>query len=108
MSGNTNRSQHDLDLDLSNTDRDENPGSIISLIRYGDFEYLTTGDATSDDWKENPFWCLSPILMCTNEIGSCSGSKSGNNQLQTPQDMGGLALGWHQIVAGSNPKQQGG
>jgi len=54
VNGNTNRSQHDLNLNLANTERDENPGSIISLVRYGDFEYLTTGDATTDDWKVKP------------------------------------------------------
>jgi len=32
--------------------RDENPGSVAALVRLGAFEYLTCGDATSDDGKK--------------------------------------------------------
>ena len=32
--------------------KDENPGSLIMLVTLNEFEYLTTGDATSDDWKK--------------------------------------------------------
>jgi competence protein ComEC len=55
--GDTKGSGHDLSrLDPAAPDfiKDENPGSIIQLVTLGNFEYLTTGDATSDDWKSEP------------------------------------------------------
>lgn len=52
--GDTRGSQHDLDLDPSADDIDENPGSIALLITLGDFELYTAGDQTSDDWKPKP------------------------------------------------------
>lgn len=47
--GHTRGQGHDIDLDPSKRRLDENPGSIIMLVRYGEFEFLTTGDATSND-----------------------------------------------------------
>jgi len=50
--GDTEGAGHDIaNLDPSSGEIDENPGSIALLIRYGDFEYLTCGDATSDDFR---------------------------------------------------------
>ncbi len=52
--GDTRGTQHDLDLDPSDEDIDENPGSIALLITLGGFELYTAGDQTSDDWKHEP------------------------------------------------------
>lgn len=55
--GDTKGAAHDLDkLDpaKANFIKDENPGSIIQLVTLKEFEYLTTGDATSDDWISKP------------------------------------------------------
>jgi len=42
----------DYDFDVAAKAQDENPGSVAALVRLGAFEYLTCGDATSDDWKK--------------------------------------------------------
>ena len=47
VNGDTEGSQHDLPLDPSIQDIDENPGSIALLIRLGDFEYYTAEAARS-------------------------------------------------------------
>lgn len=54
--GNTRGEKHDLPLDPSGASSkfDENPGSIALLVKLGDFEFLTAGDQTSDDWKHHP------------------------------------------------------
>jgi competence protein ComEC len=55
--GDTKGAAHDLGrLDPAAPDfiKDENPGSILQLVTLGNFEYLSTGDATSDDWKNEP------------------------------------------------------
>lgn len=52
--GDTRGRTHDLDLDPSDQNVDENPGSIALLISLGDFELYTAGDQTSDDWKSEP------------------------------------------------------
>jgi len=49
--GDTEGNSHDHDLDPSNKDIDENPGSIALLIRLGEFEFYTAGDQTDNDWK---------------------------------------------------------
>lgn len=55
VNGDTVGDAHDIDgLDPSKDDIDENPGSLIMLVSLGEFEYLTTGDATSNDWKPKP------------------------------------------------------
>lgn len=50
--GDTKGMKYDLDLDPSAGKIDENPGSLMILICYHDFEFLTTGDATCADWKD--------------------------------------------------------
>jgi glyoxylase-like metal-dependent hydrolase (beta-lactamase superfamily II) len=52
--GDTAGTANDLALTRDTPGFDENPGSIIQLVTLGDFEYLTTGDATSKDWKADP------------------------------------------------------
>jgi len=52
--GDTHGSAHDIDLDPSDEEIDENPGSIIMLVQVGPFRFLTTGDATSSEWKKKP------------------------------------------------------
>lgn len=54
VNGDTEGSCCDLPLDPSNKRIDENPGSVILLVSLGEFRYLTTGDASSDDWKREP------------------------------------------------------
>ena len=54
VNGNTFGLDHDLDLDPSSESIDENPGSVALFVRFGHFEYLSCGDATSDDWKYDP------------------------------------------------------
>ena len=49
--GDTQGAGHDIDLDPSSADIDENPGSIALLVTLGEFEFYTAGDQTSDDWK---------------------------------------------------------
>jgi beta-lactamase superfamily II metal-dependent hydrolase len=55
--GDTRGEEHDIDRDPSREDRehfDENPGSIILLVKLGAFEFLTGGDATCEDWVGKP------------------------------------------------------
>lgn len=52
--GDTSGTTYDLPLDPSKKEIDENPGSLIMLVTLNEFEYFTTGDATSDDWKNEP------------------------------------------------------
>ena len=52
--GDTRGSAHDLPLDPSEDDINENPGSIALLVTLGEFEFYTAGDQTSDDWKHEP------------------------------------------------------
>jgi competence protein ComEC len=52
--GDTKGTEFDLDLDPSKAKIDENPGSLMLLVQYHDFEFLTTGDATCSDWKNEP------------------------------------------------------
>jgi len=54
VNGDTAGTAHDLPLSPITLDSDLNPGSIIQLVTLKDFEYLTTGDTTSDDWKKKP------------------------------------------------------
>jgi hypothetical protein len=54
VNGDTSGTAQDISLDPSVAEIDENPGSLILLVSSSDFEYLTTGDATSDDWKSEP------------------------------------------------------
>jgi len=51
VNGNTYGTMHDLPLSPFNKySKDPNDGSMILLVTLGDFEFLTTGDAGSDDW----------------------------------------------------------
>lgn len=52
--GDTAGNAYDLPLDPADRDIDENPGCLTQLITLNDFEYLSMGDATSDDWKNEP------------------------------------------------------
>lgn len=52
--GDTSGTAHDFPLTPNTPNFNENPGSIIQLVTLGDFEYLTTGDASSDDFKSEP------------------------------------------------------
>lgn len=53
--GDTKGSRFDLEgLDPSEGHINENPGSIALLVTYGDFEFYSAGDQTSDDWKHEP------------------------------------------------------
>lgn len=52
--GDTKGNTHDIDLDPSANDIDENPGSIALIVTLGDFEFYTAGDQSSDDWKSKP------------------------------------------------------
>ena len=55
VNGNTRGEQYDLPLNPTHPGfDDENPGSIILYITFGEFSYLTGGDATTDDWKHEP------------------------------------------------------
>jgi hypothetical protein len=51
VSGDTEGTSHDHNLDLTSQNINENPGSIALLIRLGEFEFYTAGDQTDDDWK---------------------------------------------------------
>lgn len=59
--GDTKGSAHDIDLDPSNKDIDENPGSIALLVQLGDFEFYTAGDQTSANWVGKPDTELSVV-----------------------------------------------
>lgn len=55
VNGDTAGTAHDLpELILTGNAIDENPGSLIMLVSLGEFDYLTTGDASSNDWKSEP------------------------------------------------------
>ena len=45
--GDTKGREHDLDLEPG----EDNPGSIALVVRFGEFEFYTAGDQTSNDWK---------------------------------------------------------
>jgi beta-lactamase superfamily II metal-dependent hydrolase len=52
VNGNTLGCDHDLPLDPSTRGEDENPGSLSLIIRLGHFEFVTSGDATGDEWQD--------------------------------------------------------
>ncbi len=64
--GDTVGDDHDLHLDPSSDDIDENPGSIALIVRLGDFEFYTAGDQTDDDFKSEP--AVEEALMASHAI----------------------------------------
>lgn len=65
--GDTIGSRHDQNLDPSGQGHgfNENPGSIALLISYGNFQFYTAGDQTSDDWKHEPDTEISTVAAAS-------------------------------------------
>lgn len=67
VDGDTEGTCCDLPLSPLKKRIDENPGSLILLVSLGEFRYLTTGDASSDDWKHEPD--TEEALITANALG---------------------------------------